>query len=56
VRDGIRAGAIRDIDAFLLICMMASFLSGLISQASATEDPAERKEITEEGWISSGTD
>jgi hypothetical protein len=56
VRDGIRKGAIRDIDWFLLICMMASSLSGLIAQASATGAPAERKGIIEEGWILSGTD
>ena len=56
MRDGIREGAIQDIDAFLLICMMASSLSGLISHASSTEDPAERKEIPEEGLISSGMD
>jgi AcrR family transcriptional regulator len=49
VRDGIREGAIRDIDASLLICMMASSLSGLIAQASATDDPAEREEIIQEG-------
>lgn len=48
VRDGIREGAIRDIDVSLLICMMASSLSGLIAQASAAEDPAEREEIIKE--------
>jgi AcrR family transcriptional regulator len=49
VRDGIREGTIRDIDPALLFCMMASALSGLIEQASAVEDPAEREKITGDG-------
>jgi AcrR family transcriptional regulator len=49
VRDGIREGAIRDTDPSLLFCMMASSLSGLIAQASGTEDPAKREEIIKEG-------
>ena len=49
VQDGIREGAIRDIDPTLLFCMMASAFSGLIARASATDDPEEREEIIEEG-------
>ena len=49
VRDGIRDGTIRDIDPSLVFCMMASSLSGLIARASATEDPAERGKIIEDG-------
>jgi AcrR family transcriptional regulator len=49
VMDGIHEGAIRDTDPSLLFCMMASSLSGLIAQASGTEDPAEREKIIKEG-------
>ncbi|MCK9592131.1 MAG: TetR/AcrR family transcriptional regulator [Methanoregula sp.] len=49
VRDGIREGAIRDTDPSLLFCMMASSLSGLIAQASGTEEPAKREKIIKEG-------
>jgi AcrR family transcriptional regulator len=49
VMDGIREGAIRDTDPSLLFCMMVSSLSGLIAQASCTEDPAERETIIKEG-------
>lgn len=49
VRDGIREGSIRDIDASLLFCMIVSSLSGLIARVSAIKDPAERGEIIEEG-------
>ena len=49
VRDGIREGTIRDIDPALLFRMMASALFSLIERASAVEDPAVRKKITEEG-------
>jgi AcrR family transcriptional regulator len=49
VRDGIREGSIRDIDASLLFCMIASSLSGLIARVSAIKDPAGRGKIIEEG-------
>jgi AcrR family transcriptional regulator len=49
VQDGIREGAIRDSDPPLIFCMMASALSGLITRASATDDPAEREKIIEQG-------
>jgi AcrR family transcriptional regulator len=49
VQDGIRQGTIRDIDKALLFCMMASALNGLITRASATDDPAEREKIVDEG-------
>jgi AcrR family transcriptional regulator len=43
VKDGIRDGAIRDIDPSLLFHMMAPALSGLVAQASEIGDPAERE-------------
>jgi AcrR family transcriptional regulator len=49
VQEGIREGVIRDTDPPLLFCMMASSLSGLIARASATDDPAERDAIIEQG-------
>ncbi len=45
VEEGIREGAIRDIDKDLLFCLMASALAGLIARAAAEDDPAERKRI-----------
>jgi hypothetical protein len=49
VRDGIREGAIRDIDPTLLFSMMASALSGLVARASGMEDTDEREKIVHEG-------
>ncbi len=49
VREGIREGVIRDTDPPLLFCMMASSLSGLIARASATDNPAERDALIEQG-------
>ena len=49
VKDGIREGAIRDIDPSLLFHMMAPALSGLVARASELEDPAEREKIVQEG-------
>ena len=49
VQEGIREGVIRDFDPPLIFCMMASALSGLIARASATDDPAERKALIEQG-------
>jgi AcrR family transcriptional regulator len=49
VQEGIREGEIRDTDPPLLFCMMASALNGLIARASATDDPAEREKIIEQG-------
>ena len=49
VQAGIRKGVIRKTDPALLFCMMASSLSGLIARASATDDPAERGAIIEQG-------
>jgi AcrR family transcriptional regulator len=49
VQDGIREGAIRNTDPTLVFCMMASALSGLIALASATDNPAVRDAIIEEG-------
>jgi hypothetical protein len=49
VQEGIREGAIRDLDPPLLFCMMASSLSGLIARVSMTDDPAERGAIIEQG-------
>lgn len=49
VRDGILEGAIRDIDQTLLICMVASSLSGLTARASAIEGLVKREKIIEEG-------
>jgi AcrR family transcriptional regulator len=45
VEEGIREGAIRDIDKELLFCLMASALAGLIARAAAEGDPAERRRI-----------
>jgi len=49
VREGIRKGEIRNLDAPLLFCMLASSLSGLIARVSMTEDPAEREAIIDQG-------
>jgi hypothetical protein len=49
VQEGIREGAIRDFDPSLIFCMMASALSGLITRASATDDPSERNALIEQG-------
>jgi len=49
VQEGIREGVIRDFDPSLLFCLMASALSGLITRASATGDPAEREALIERG-------
>jgi AcrR family transcriptional regulator len=49
VQEGIREGAIRDLDPPLLFCMMASSLSGLIARVSMTDDPAERGAIIDQG-------
>jgi len=49
VQAGIREGVIRTFDPSLLFCMMASALSGLITRASATDDPAEQEALIEQG-------
>jgi hypothetical protein len=49
VRDGIREGAIRDIDPTLLFSMMASAHAGLVVWALDSEDPDERGKIVQEG-------
>jgi len=49
VKDGIREGAIRNIDPSLLFHMMAPALSGLVVQASEIENPAEREKIVQDG-------
>jgi len=49
VKDGIRDGTIRNTDPALLLCLMASALSGLIGQASAVRDPSVRGEMIREG-------
>jgi AcrR family transcriptional regulator len=49
VREGIRAGVIREIDPALIFCMMASSISGLIARASSEEDPGTRAKIIGEG-------
>jgi hypothetical protein len=49
VKDGIREGAIRNIDPSLLFHMMAPALSGLVAQASEIENPAEREKIVQDG-------
>ena len=45
VQDGIREGAIRDIDPTLLFSMMASALAGLVARASDIDNPDERDRI-----------
>jgi AcrR family transcriptional regulator len=49
VKDGIREGAIRNIDPTLLLSIMASALTGLVAQASEIEDPDEREKIVQDG-------
>jgi len=49
IYEGIRDGKIRETDPSLLFCMMASVLNGLVLRASATENPADREAIIEEG-------
>ena len=49
VRDGIREGAIRNIDPTLLFSMMASAHAGLVVWALDSEDPDERGKIVQEG-------
>ena len=49
VQDGIREGAIRDIDPTLLFSMMASALAGLVARASDIDNPGQRDRIVQEG-------
>jgi len=49
VREGIRKGEIRNLDALLLFCMLASSLSILVARVSMTEDPVERQAIIDQG-------
>jgi AcrR family transcriptional regulator len=49
VQEGIRDGAIRDLDPPLLFCMLASSLSGLVARVSMTDDPKERERIIGQG-------
>ena len=49
VKDGIRTGAIREIDPSLLFHMMAPAISGLVSRASEIGEPVEREKIVRDG-------
>lgn len=49
VRQGIRDGEIRNVEASGLFCLMASALSGMIAHALSTNDRKEREQIIEDG-------
>ncbi|ACL16779.1 TetR/AcrR family transcriptional regulator [Methanosphaerula palustris] len=49
MKDGIREGAIRNIDPTLLLSILASALTGLVARASEIEDPDEREKIVQDG-------